>query len=390
MFAASGFAAFAGCGGGGPEALTLTPAPTPAPTLAPGEHRRWGHDPREATGKHDPPIPHRPLPDEYRIEKVAEGLTRPVQLAATPDGRIFVAEQGGTVRVIEDGRLLTEPFLSLDVYLRPTTGVVELGLTGIAVHPDFVRNPYVYVYHTADNPRRTVVARVRDQGGRAGPLQELLSWEAAPLCCHVGGGMRFAPDDALLIGVGDHEMPEEAQRPDSIPGSILRLNADGAPPLDNPRVDDLKFDPFVYSYGLRNPYDLAVDPATGRVFAGENGHVGQDAIVEVERGANYGWPGSGFDVPEEQIHPPLTFYHERAGIAGLEFYSDDVLDEFTGRLLFCFFHTSELIEVEFARDGAVAGQAVRAEGCHTDVLTGPDGFLYFLNYVEGALYRIAN
>ena len=209
------------------------------------------------------------------------------------------------------------------------------------------------------------------------------------MCCHISGGMSFAPDGTLLIGVGDHEVPATAQNPMTLPGSILRINPDGSPPLDNPWVDSDEFNTFIYAYGLRNPYDIAIDPETGRIFAGENGFLGQDAVVEVKRGANYGWPGFGLDVPEGEVEGPLTFYHTLGGIAGMEFYASDVLSDLTGRLFYCRFHTGNVHEIEFLPDGTVKRETIRARNCTSDITTGPEGFLYYLDYVEGALYRIA-
>jgi glucose/arabinose dehydrogenase len=373
----------AGCSRGEEE------RPAPTPTLAPGERRRWGYNPLKATGEKDPPLPSEPLPSGYRVEKLLTGLDRPTQLAVTPDGRLLVTEQPGTVRVVQDGRLLAEPFVSVDVYLPELDRTVELGLVGIAVDPRFAQTGYVYLYYAADNPRRTIVARVRDEGGRGTDLEEILSWEAAPGCCHIGGGMRFAPDGTLFIGVGDHETPRAAQDPLTPQGSILRIDPSGTMLLDNPWVDGGEFDPHVYAYGLRNPYDIAIDPESGRIFAGENGFFGQDAIVEIRRGANYGWPGLFLAVPEAQIEGPLTFYHRLGGIAGMEFYASDVLSELTGRLFYCRFLGGTLHQIEFLADGSVKGETVRARNCNTDITTGPEGFLYFLDYVEGALHRIA-
>ena len=365
---------------------TSTNTPTPTATLVPGQRRRWGFNPVESTGESDPPLPEERFPAGYRVERLFVLLDRPTQLAATPDGRMLVAEQSGAVRVLQNDVLLDEPLISVDVYLPDLEGVVELGLTGIVVDPQFEENGLFYLYYAADNPRRTVVARAHDDGnGRATGLEEILSWQVdfPPKCCHISGGMRFAPDGTLFIGVGDHEQPIGAQNPFVIPGSVLRINPDGSTPADNP------FEGPVYAYGLRNPYDIAIDPESGRIFTGENGFFGQDAVVEVKKGANYGWPGLDLRVPEAEIEPPLTFYHVLGGIAGMEFYTDDVLGELQGSLFYCRFHGATIHQIEFNDDGSVARETIRGEGCTTDITTGADGFLYYLNYVEGALYRIS-
>ncbi|MDZ4278522.1 MAG: PQQ-dependent sugar dehydrogenase [Dehalococcoidia bacterium] len=346
---------------------------------------RWGFNPYEPTGIQDPVLPRTELPDHYRVETVVSGLDRPTQLAAAADGRLFVAEQAGDVRVVRNGQLLAEPFISVDAFLPDLDKIVELGLTGIVVDPQFEEYPYVYLYYAADNPRRTVIVRVQEQGGRGTNAQEIFSWERAPECCHIGGGMRFLRDGTILVGMGDHEQSASAQNPLEPPGSILRITREGGWPDDNPFIGP------VYAYGLRNPYDVAADPGSGRIFAGENGLFGQDAIVEIEAGANYGWPGTGLREPLDEIEHPLIFYHEGSGTAGLEFYSSPVLGELQGHLLFCRFHSGEIHDVDFAADGSVARETVLdlEQDCHSDLLTGPEGFLYFLDFIKGTLYRIA-
>lgn len=368
---------------------------TPAETAAPSESaeaaatrsppERWGYNPLESTGEHDTQALYNPLPPGYRIETILDGLDRPTQLAATPDGRLLITEQPGRVRVVQDGVLRDEPFLELDVYLPELEGTVELGLVGIAVDPNFEDEPYVYLSFAAPEPRRTVIARVRDEGGAGVALEELLTLDAAPECCHIGGGMTFAPDGTLFIGAGDHGRPAWAQDPTTPFGAVLRINRDGSVPGDNP------FGGPVYAYGLRNPYDVAIDPVSGRIFTGENGFFGQDALVEVFAGANYGWlvrPQELAEPPE--VTDPLIFFHNSYGMAGMEFYRGEALPELDGSLLYCQFHSGgALHEVTFLGNGAVEREAVRAPGCMSDVTTGADGLVYFLNYVEGTLSRIS-
>ena len=374
---------------------TVWPSPSATSSVMGAEQRagpiRWGYDPSKATGRRDPPAEYAALPPGYRIEAVVGGLQRPTSIAFTPDGRMLVAEQGGAVRVVKDGQLQPEPFYVFDAFVPDRDGVVELGLVGIAVDPDFGENGYVYAYYTAKNrEQRTVLARVREDGGRGTDLEELFSLDAAPRCCHIAGSLRFAPDGTLFVTVGDHQMEPEAQNRGSPFGAILRINRDGSAPADNPFVDDDEADPRVYAYGLRNPFDLVIDPATGRIFATENGFIGQDAIIEVKPGANYGWPGYELAVPLEQVEPPLLFYHMPIGPAGIELYRGEALPVLAGSLLFCQFHRGGALHViTFGLDGSVDLDTIIALGCTSDVLTGPDGFVYFLDYVGGVVYRIA-
>ena len=365
---------------------------TPLPTPSFENPYRWGYNPREDTGVPDRLPRYQALPPGYRIETVVTGLERPAGLAFTPDGRMLVIEQAGAVRVVEDGELQPRPYFEADVYFPEGDEVVELGLVGITVDPDFARNGYVYIYYTTEHPeRRTVLARIIDNGARAAGLEEIMSLEADPKCCHVSGSMRFAPDGTLFVAVGDHQRETDAQDTGSPFGKILRINADdGSAPDDNPFADDEDADPRVYAYGLRNPFDFALHPSQRRIFATENGFIGQDAIVEIEPGANYGWPGYELAVPLEEVEQPLIFYNEAAGPAGMELYLSSRLPELTGSLLFCQFHRGGALHaVTFAVDGAVSEDVIIAPGCTSDVLTGPEGFIYFIDYVGGTVYRIA-
>lgn len=384
------------CGAGSGSAVETPNAtvdePTTAPTQGAGQPTRWGYDPGFATGGRDPSPTFAALPAGYSIDTFVTGLEQPTSLAFTTDGRLLITEQRGAIRVVEDGRLRAEPFFTADVFLPDAgDGIIELGLVGITADPEFEENGYVYIYYTAAQPQqRTVLARLRDDAGLGVELTEIFSLDATPECCHIAGSLRFAPDGTLFVTVGDHQLEVEAQNRGSAYGTILRINPDGSAPDDNPFAGEAAADARVYAYGLRNPFDLAIDPVSGRIFAAENGFIGQDAIIEIVAGANYGWPGFGLDVPLAEIAQPLIFYHQPLGPAGVEFYSGDALPALTGSLLFCQFHDGgALHSVSFNADGSVAADTIIALGCTTDVQTGPDGNIYFLDYVGGTVYRIA-
>ncbi len=353
---------------------------------------RWGYNTSRSTGKRDPPLQYTALPPGYRIETAATGLDRPTSIGFLPDGRILVTQHTGAIRVIENGTLLDKPFFVTDTYFpAEREDVVELGLVGLAVDPEFASNGYVYVYYTTSKPhRRTVLARLVYVDGRVRLDKEILSLDAAPPCCHIAGSLRFAPDGSLFVDIGDHQIEPEAQKRGSPYGSILRIDRNGKAKPDNPFANDPAADPRVYAYGLRNPFDLTIDPVSHRIFATENGFVGQDAIIEVKPGANYGWPGYNLAVPLEQIEQPLLFFNEAIGPAGIQFYRGTALPALDGSLLFCQFHNGGALHVvTFKLDGSVDSDNVMALGCTSDLITGPDGFVYFLDYVGGTVYRIA-
>ncbi len=331
------------------------------------------------------------LPVGYRTEILLDGLEVPTSLAATPDGRLLITEQeAGRVRVVQDGRLVDEPWLELSVYFATDQFLQELGLVTIAVDPDFEQNGFVYIYYTVEDTdgRRTVLARLRDIAGRGTELTELLSIDLAPEQTHIAGGIAFDPSGAILLGVGDHEQQELAQQLNSPVGKVLRIDRDGNPLPDNPFVDVDGADPRIYAYGVRNPFGVAVDPDSGRAYITENRAFAGDAVYELEAGANYGWP----DEPVV-LREPLVIYDIPMGLAGIMFYRGDALPDFTGDLFFCSFHRGG--GLHWSETGDLTGfnlanrDRLIAPGCSTGVAEGADGFIYFLSHGEGKLMRIS-
>jgi glucose/arabinose dehydrogenase len=331
------------------------------------------------------------MPAGYRLEIVLDGLVLPTSLAATPDGRLLIAEQEtGNVRVVKDGRLLDEPWFHLSVSFYPKGFFHELGLVGIAVDPLFEGNSYVYVYYTDegdDGTPETVLARLKDVDGHGTELKKLLTIERVPEKQHIAGGIAFDGDEAILVGIGDHERAELAPRLDSPLGKVLRIDREGNALPDNPFVGRQDANPRVYAYGLRNPFGLAVDLASGRKFFTDNRNVPGDAVYELEAGADYGWPTYPLALRE-----PLIIYREPVGMAGITVYNGTALPAFEGDLFFCTFHDNalhwsdpgELVDLEIIRRDRIIGP-----GCGSGVAEGADGFLYYLSYGDGKLLRIS-
>jgi aldose sugar dehydrogenase len=331
------------------------------------------------------------LPPGHRIETVTEGLHQPTSLVATPDGRLLIAEQiTGLVRVFEDGELLDEPWIQLDVYYQPEGFLQELGLVGITVDPEFEDNGYVYLYYTDvddEGERRTVLERYREVDGEPAEPQVILEIYRAPYNTHVAGSLAW-DGDALLVGIGDHEDPEAAQDLSEPIGKILRIDRDGEPLPDNPFVDDPEADPRVFVYGVRNTFGIAVDPDAGRIFFTDNRTVAGDAVYELDPGTNYGWPHHRIALVE-----PMIIYEKPMGPAGAMVYTGDAMPELRGDMFFCSFHqggmlhwsdTGELAGFEMARrDRVIAG------GCTSGITQGADGFIYYVSYGHGAIVRIA-
>jgi glucose/arabinose dehydrogenase len=235
------------------------------------------------------------------------GVTGATSFAATPDGRILVAEQTGALRVIKNGALLPAPFVQLAV---DSNG--ERGLIGVTVHPNFAANGYVYVhYTTTSGGTHNRISRFMASGDVAGAEQVLI--DLPPLGSatnHNGGSLAFGSDGKLYVGVGDNNNPASAQNLGTVFGKLLRFNDDGSIPTDNPfYTSQSGLARAVWAYGLRNPFSFAVQPGTGRLHVNDVGEAGWEEVNLSSAGANHGWPQSeGPDNASGAIAGPLFAY----------------------------------------------------------------------------------
>jgi glucose/arabinose dehydrogenase len=219
------------------------------------------------------------LPGGFVESVVASGLSAPTAMEIAPDGRIFVAEQGGRLRVIKNGDLLPTPFVSL-----PVNASGERGLLGVALDPDFALNQYLYVYYTtAASPIHNRVSRFVANGDVAVPGSEtvLLELEQLNATNHNGGAIHFGLDGKLYVGVGDNAVGSNSQSLDNRLGKILRINPDGTIPDDNPFPAATGLNQAIWAIGLRNPFTFAVNRETGRIFIND---VGQNTWEEINDG----------------------------------------------------------------------------------------------------------
>jgi glucose/arabinose dehydrogenase len=219
----------------------------------------------------------------YTPEVIAAGLNVPWELAFAPDGRIFFTERGGTLRVIEKGKLAAEPVFQFGDGLYKEA---EAGVLGLALDPGFETNHYMYVYHTYQNNGKPTnrVVRLIEQGGKA-KLDQVILDGLPGNRIHDGGRVKFGPDGMLYVTNGDAASPSLAQQVEQLAGKILRLQPDGKVPKDNPFPGSP-----VYSLGHRNPQGLAWHPVTKQLYSTEHGQTAHDELNRIEPGANYGWP----------------------------------------------------------------------------------------------------
>jgi glucose/arabinose dehydrogenase len=230
-------------------------------------------------------------PPGFTEGPVTNGLTNPTAMAFAPDGRLFVSEQAGHLRVVKDYVLLPTPFVSLTVNF-----VGEQGLLGVAFDPGFATNHWIYVYYTATTPNiHNRVSRFTANGDVAvgGSEVVLIDLNVEPLTgttSHNGGALHFGADGKLYVSVGDNAQGNNSQNLGNRLGKILRLNPDGTIPEDNPFYDTATgVNRAIWAMGLRNPYTFSVQPGTGRIFINDVGQNVWEEINDGVAGANYGW-----------------------------------------------------------------------------------------------------
>ena len=221
------------------------------------------------------------LPIGFSRTTLVSGFqVQPTAMASSPDGRLFVAEQAGAVRVIKNGALLPTPFTTVN-----TTEIGERGLLGVTFHPQFATNHWVYLYYTsAAGGAHNRVVRVTASGdvstGSETVLVELPNLSSATN--HNGGALHFGPDGKLYVAVGDNATGSNAQSMSSPFGKILRFNDDGSIPTDNPFYSSaVGLNRSTWALGLRNPFTFGFQPVTGRMFIND---VGESTWEEVDEG----------------------------------------------------------------------------------------------------------
>ena len=255
------------------------------------------------------------LPPGFVETNVASGLSSPTAMAPTPDGRIFVCEQGGTLRVIQAGQLLSTPFVSINV-----DSTSERGLLGVAVDADFETDHFVYVYYTVPGlPAHNQISRFTAAGNVALPGSEDVLFRLTDLSAatnHNGGAIHFGPDGKLYIAAGENGNGANSQTLDNLLGKILRINPDGSIPSDNPFYNQTTGDNrAIWAIGLRNPFTFAFQPGTGRMFIDDVGASMWEEIDDGIAGANYGWPNTEGPTQNGLYRSPIYFYGHDIGIA---------------------------------------------------------------------------
>ena len=336
------------------------------------------------------------LPPGFTETLVADGLVRPTAMAIAPDGRIFVCEQDGRLRVIRDGALLDDPFHTLSV-----NNAGERGLLGVAFDPDFANNHFLYVYYTtSSSPVHNRVSRLTANGDVVVPGSELqiLNLETLSATNHNGGAIHFGNDGKLYVAVGENAVPSNSQTLGNRLGKMLRINANGTIPSDNPfNATATGLNKAIWALGLRNPFTFGVDRVSGRIFINDVGQSAWEEINDGIPGANYGWPTTEGPTTNPNFESPFYAYDRRAtgecAIAGGAFYNPITTQfpaEYAGLYFFADLCKGWIHTVD--PDTADVNDFATGVMSPVDLRVSDDGSLYYLargaSSTAGVLYRV--
>jgi glucose/arabinose dehydrogenase len=262
----------------------------------------------------------------------------------------------------------------------------EGGLMGLAFHPDFAAQPWVYVAHTyrSDNQALNRVVRMRFSGGSLGAPEVILQGIAGS-SIHNGSRLAVGPNRLLYVTTGDASDASIAQNRDNLAGKVLRLTLEGQPAPGNP------FGTRIFSYGHRNPQGMVFAP-DGSLYVTEHGPTDNDEVNRIEAGRNYGWPNvhgrcDGDQGPGElsfcsanSVVEPLAIWTPTIAPAGVAFYDHALIPEFRRSLLFATLKDATLYRLALSADGRTVDATeklfVRQFGRLRAVLAAPDGSLY--------------
>jgi glucose/arabinose dehydrogenase/subtilisin-like proprotein convertase family protein len=352
----------------------------------------------------------------------------PVGLGWAPDGRVFIWQKNGVVRILKNGALISTPFLD---FSSKVNLYQDNGMWGFTFDPNFAANRFIYltyVYEPNGNPNDTsskTARLVRVTADPGNPDVMLAGSEVILMTCpddfgtHALGSIRFANDGKMFVGNGDGASPFSpdanaygAQDLNNVRGKIFRLNSDGSAPSDNPFYDGTQSTKSkVWCYGVRNPYRFSLHPTTGEPYFADVGWNLWEEIDRGVRGGNFGWPcyegnalqpdygGNSQCAAPGQLNFPIVTYSHSAGdlngggtcIVGGDFYRGSIYPTaYQGNYFYADYSGNWIHRIVLGANGLPVSTAVFATGISapTFVEQGPDGLLYYVSFTTGEIRRI--
>jgi len=339
----------------------------------------------------------------YRIDTFAEGLQNPWSMAFLPDGRALITEKPGRLRMVDAAGKLQS---------KPLTGVPEVfysgqaGLFDVLPATDFPQSQQIFLSYacgTRSANHACVSSAKLGETGLENVKEIFRSQMAKAGSAHYGGRMAWLPDNTLILTLGDgYSYREEAQNLSNHLGKIVRINADGTVPKDNPFVGKQGAKPEIYSYGHRNVQGLVYDAANKRLVAHEHGPRGGDEVNVITPGVNYGWPKAtyGIDYTGAQISPykeyegtqqPAIYWVPSIAPSGMIAYSGDMFPQWKGSLFVGALKAQQVSRISLKGNKATEEEVLFKEVGERfrDIRTGPDGAIYLLtDNPDGKVLRV--
>lgn len=310
------------------------------------------------------------LTNSSGVEIIAEGLQAPRSIDISNDGRIFVSEKRGSIRVVDNGTLLTEPVGDIKA-----ENIGDAGLLGLTLHPNFTQNHLFYVYYTYSNSTGLFnkVLMLTESNNRIIDSKTILDGIPGDKY-RDGGSIKFGTDGKLYVSTGDASIPELSQDLDSLAGKILRTNEDGTIPQDNPFSNSP-----VYAYGFRNVQGLAWAPNSGALYSSDQGGAGNDEINLISPGKNYGWPheecNSSDDDDDNRYTPPVLCFNPSLEPSGIAFAFSNKLG-YQNHLIVATLKGSHLRDIDF--DSGSQNTILVGYGRIIDLVESEDGSIFVL------------
>jgi len=341
--------------------------------------------------------------EDFKVEVIADGLKNPWGLVALPDGRLLVTERSGTLRVIENGRLLPDAVSGVP----PVFAKGQGGLLDIELHPDFGTNGWIYLaFSDVKNDvglTKIVRGRLKDMAFvDQQTVFEAPITEYSGAGVHFGCRMEFDSKGYLYFSIGDRGDMANAQLLTNVKGKVHRIRDDGGIPEDNPFYSVPDAARSIWSYGNRNPQGLRLHPVTGDLWAVEHGPRGGDELNLIEKGKNYGWPTityginyNGKPISDKTEAPgleqPVVQWTPSIAVGGLDFYTGNLFPKWKNNLFATALAHQKVVRMELGDDNrTVKHQEILLEksGRIRDVRCLSDGAIYLVYDDPGKVVRL--
>ncbi len=314
----------------------------------------------------------------------------PVSILQTPDGRLLITTDDnddiGTIQVIKNGSLLSQPALEIDIVSEG-----EMGILGMMLDPNFASNQHVYLYYTTnEDGAHNRLSRFTFNGDVIDPNSEVILMDFDRLgagTVHNGGGMVFGNDGKIYIGIGENANPANSRSLENRLGKIIRINPDGSIPSDNPFYGSTTgLNRTIYALGVRNPFTMDIDKVTGRIFFNDVGPGNPEEINELVPGGDYGWPLKAGNNNDPSFEDPVYLYRhgdstpQGCAVSGGRFYRPETAtfpSEYRDNYFFMDY-CGNWIEALDPETGESERFASDLAGGPVSLLVGNDGAIYYL------------